>query len=76
MESLDHSSSPPTALGRQDDEEAISMNGELSNPNPPGKIPVYATERHYTSMSSPGFEPNPYGIALSVANHYTCWATK
>ncbi|GFV60420.1 hypothetical protein TNCV_3470551 [Trichonephila clavipes] len=28
-----------------------------------------------TSMSSPGFEPSPYGIAVSVANHYTGWAT-
>ncbi|GFW58094.1 hypothetical protein TNCV_2742401 [Trichonephila clavipes] len=24
-----------------------------------------------TSLSSPGFEPSPYGIAVSVANHYT-----
>ncbi|GFU55147.1 hypothetical protein TNCV_426511 [Trichonephila clavipes] len=28
-----------------------------------------------TSISSPGFEPSPYGIAVSVANHYTSWAT-
>ncbi|GFV02397.1 uncharacterized protein TNCV_1023251 [Trichonephila clavipes] len=28
-----------------------------------------------TSMSSPGFEPSPYGIAVSVANHHTGWAT-
>ncbi|GFU52162.1 transposable element Tcb2 transposase [Trichonephila clavipes] len=28
-----------------------------------------------TSMSSPGFEPSPYGTAVSVANHYTGWAT-
>ncbi|GFU74575.1 hypothetical protein TNCV_5138961 [Trichonephila clavipes] len=28
-----------------------------------------------TSMTSPGFEPSPYGIAVSVANHYTGWAT-
>ncbi|GFW91426.1 hypothetical protein TNCV_3375921 [Trichonephila clavipes] len=28
-----------------------------------------------TSMSSPGFEPSPYGIAVSVANHYTGWVT-
>ncbi|GFT14434.1 hypothetical protein TNCV_4004101 [Trichonephila clavipes] len=27
------------------------------------------------SMSSPGFEPSPYGIAVSVANHHTGWAT-
>ncbi|GFX46195.1 hypothetical protein TNCV_2298441 [Trichonephila clavipes] len=26
-----------------------------------------------TSMSSPGFEPSPYGTAVSVANHYTGW---
>ncbi|GFU11456.1 hypothetical protein TNCV_1983651 [Trichonephila clavipes] len=26
-----------------------------------------------TSMSSPGFEPRPYGTAVSVANHYTGW---
>ncbi|GFW43257.1 hypothetical protein TNCV_1350201 [Trichonephila clavipes] len=26
-------------------------------------------------MSSPGFEPSPYGIAVSVTNHYTDWAT-
>ncbi|GFU08724.1 transmembrane protein KIAA1109 [Trichonephila clavipes] len=29
-----------------------------------------------TSMSSPGFEPSPNGTAVSVANHYTGWATK
>ncbi|GFW73704.1 hypothetical protein TNCV_1541581 [Trichonephila clavipes] len=28
-----------------------------------------------TSMSSPGFEPSPNGTAVSVANHYTGWAT-
>ncbi|GFV42042.1 hypothetical protein TNCV_1569091 [Trichonephila clavipes] len=28
-----------------------------------------------TSMSSPEFEPSPYGTAVSVANHYTGWAT-
>ncbi|GFV65518.1 hypothetical protein TNCV_1737551 [Trichonephila clavipes] len=28
-----------------------------------------------TTMSSPGFEPSPYGTAVSVANHYTGWAT-
>ncbi|GFT23202.1 hypothetical protein TNCV_1859111 [Trichonephila clavipes] len=28
-----------------------------------------------TPMSSPGFEPCPYGSAVSVANHYTGWAT-
>ncbi|GFT34270.1 uncharacterized protein TNCV_1557611 [Trichonephila clavipes] len=28
-----------------------------------------------TSLSSPGFEPSPYGTAVSVANHYTGWAT-
>ncbi|GFT40090.1 hypothetical protein TNCV_2171071 [Trichonephila clavipes] len=27
-------------------------------------------------MSSPGFEPSPYGTAVSVANHYTGWATR
>ncbi|GFU86691.1 hypothetical protein TNCV_2881111 [Trichonephila clavipes] len=27
-----------------------------------------------TSMSSPEFEPIPYGTAVSVANHYTGWA--
>ncbi|GFX14822.1 hypothetical protein TNCV_1485651 [Trichonephila clavipes] len=27
-----------------------------------------------TSMPSPGFEPTPYGIVISVANHYTGWA--
>ncbi|GFY34191.1 hypothetical protein TNCV_2504941 [Trichonephila clavipes] len=26
-----------------------------------------------TSMSSPGFEPRPYGTAVSVTNHYTGW---
>ncbi|GFX10689.1 transposable element Tcb1 transposase [Trichonephila clavipes] len=26
-----------------------------------------------TSMSSPGFEPGPYGTAVSFANHYTGW---
>ncbi|GFY07437.1 uncharacterized protein TNCV_5086221 [Trichonephila clavipes] len=29
-----------------------------------------------TSMSSPGFEPSLYGIAVSVANHYTGWVTR
>ncbi|GFU00745.1 hypothetical protein TNCV_4818991 [Trichonephila clavipes] len=28
-----------------------------------------------TSMPSPGFEARPYGTAISVANHYTGWAT-
>ncbi|GFS95111.1 hypothetical protein TNCV_2704661 [Trichonephila clavipes] len=28
-----------------------------------------------TSMSSLEFEPRPYGTAVSVANHYTGWAT-
>ncbi|GFX35466.1 hypothetical protein TNCV_102731 [Trichonephila clavipes] len=28
-----------------------------------------------TPMSSPGFESRSYGIAVSVANHYTGWAT-
>ncbi|GFT01676.1 hypothetical protein TNCV_4205051 [Trichonephila clavipes] len=28
-----------------------------------------------TSMSSPGFETSPNGTAVSVANHYTGWAT-
>ncbi|GFS89531.1 hypothetical protein TNCV_1810271 [Trichonephila clavipes] len=28
-----------------------------------------------TSMSSPGFEPSPNDTAVSVANHYTKWAT-
>ncbi|GFV97533.1 hypothetical protein TNCV_2040411 [Trichonephila clavipes] len=28
-----------------------------------------------TPMSSPGFEPSPNGTAVSVANHYTGWAT-
>ncbi|GFV00821.1 hypothetical protein TNCV_1386361 [Trichonephila clavipes] len=27
-------------------------------------------------MSSPGFEPRPYGTAVSVASHYTGYATK
>ncbi|GFX13389.1 retrovirus-related Pol polyprotein from transposon TNT 1-94 [Trichonephila clavipes] len=29
-----------------------------------------------TSMSSPGFKRSPYGITVSVANHYTGWATQ
>ncbi|GFU36189.1 hypothetical protein TNCV_191941 [Trichonephila clavipes] len=29
-----------------------------------------------TSMSSPGFEPSPYGTTVSVANHYTGWVTR
>ncbi|GFU54716.1 hypothetical protein TNCV_1037631 [Trichonephila clavipes] len=28
-----------------------------------------------TYMSSPGFEPRPNGTAVSVANHYTGWAS-
>ncbi|GFV70888.1 hypothetical protein TNCV_3040831 [Trichonephila clavipes] len=28
-----------------------------------------------TSMPPPRFEPRPYGTAVSVANHYTGWAT-
>ncbi|GFX49907.1 hypothetical protein TNCV_1031581 [Trichonephila clavipes] len=27
------------------------------------------------SMSSAGFEPSPYGTAVSFANHYSGWAT-
>ncbi|GFV35630.1 hypothetical protein TNCV_5016451 [Trichonephila clavipes] len=26
-----------------------------------------------TSLPPPGFEPRPYGTAVSVANHYTGW---
>ncbi|GFW47794.1 HTH_Tnp_Tc3_2 domain-containing protein [Trichonephila clavipes] len=38
--------------------------------------PCHAGTIHlHTSMSSPGFEPNPYGTAVSVANHYIGWAT-
>ncbi|GFY23223.1 uncharacterized protein TNCV_3764621 [Trichonephila clavipes] len=29
-----------------------------------------------TSISSPGFEPSPYGTAVSTANHCTGWATR
>ncbi|GFV21242.1 hypothetical protein TNCV_183931 [Trichonephila clavipes] len=29
-----------------------------------------------TPTSSPGYKPRPYDTALSVANHYTGWATK
>ncbi|GFT56686.1 hypothetical protein TNCV_1268361 [Trichonephila clavipes] len=29
-----------------------------------------------TSMSSPRFEPSPNGTTVSVASHYTGWATK
>ncbi|GFT74059.1 hypothetical protein TNCV_3707911 [Trichonephila clavipes] len=29
-----------------------------------------------TSLPSPGFEPSPYGTAVSVANHYTGWVTE
>ncbi|GFT75316.1 hypothetical protein TNCV_967721 [Trichonephila clavipes] len=29
-----------------------------------------------TPLSSPGFEPSPYGIAVSVANLYTGWAMR
>ncbi|GFT16801.1 hypothetical protein TNCV_1334051 [Trichonephila clavipes] len=35
------------------------------------KGPIYLQ----TSMSSPGFEPSPYDIAVSVANHSTGWET-
>ncbi|GFX18869.1 hypothetical protein TNCV_321761 [Trichonephila clavipes] len=28
-----------------------------------------------TSMPFPGFEPRPYGTAVSVADHYTRWVT-
>ncbi|GFX30642.1 hypothetical protein TNCV_4861661 [Trichonephila clavipes] len=31
--------------------------------------------RIQTAMSSPGFEPSPYCTAVSIANHYTGWAT-
>ncbi|GFX62425.1 hypothetical protein TNCV_1381501 [Trichonephila clavipes] len=35
------------------------------------RVPPYrkGTIHLQTSMSSPGFEPSPYGIAVSVANH-------
>ncbi|GFU23977.1 hypothetical protein TNCV_3332051 [Trichonephila clavipes] len=29
---------------------------------------------YITSMPSPGFEPSPYGTAVSVTNRYTGWA--
>ncbi|GFX45867.1 hypothetical protein TNCV_3607281 [Trichonephila clavipes] len=38
--------------------------------------PCHAGTIHLqTSMFSPGFEPSPYGTAVSVANRYTGWAT-
>ncbi|GFW43049.1 hypothetical protein TNCV_1474441 [Trichonephila clavipes] len=38
---------------------------------PCGKGTIYLQ----TSMSSPGFKHSPYSTAVSVANHYTGWAT-
>ncbi|GFT91281.1 hypothetical protein TNCV_2168691 [Trichonephila clavipes] len=29
-----------------------------------------------TPMSSPGFEPRPYGTAISITNQYTGWAAR
>ncbi|GFV74520.1 hypothetical protein TNCV_5129621 [Trichonephila clavipes] len=36
---------------------------------------IHDTIHLQTSMSSPGFKPSPNGTAVSVANHYTGWAT-
>ncbi|GFT23509.1 CCHC-type domain-containing protein [Trichonephila clavipes] len=40
------------------------------------RIPQFrkGTTHLKASISSPGFEPRPYGTAVSFANHYTGWA--
>ncbi|GFV52740.1 hypothetical protein TNCV_2874111 [Trichonephila clavipes] len=41
-----------------------------------GVPPCHKSTIHLqTSMSSPGFEPSPYGTTVSVANHYAGWVT-
>ncbi|GFV44880.1 hypothetical protein TNCV_4966341 [Trichonephila clavipes] len=61
---------PPTSLPFPPaTREDLRFNGYLEYPMP---------QRHYTfqtSMSSPKFESNSYGTAVSVTNHYTGWAT-
>ncbi|GFW38127.1 DUF4817 domain-containing protein [Trichonephila clavipes] len=54
---------PPTSRGD------LRLNGYLKYPHAEKTIHLQ------TPMSSPGFEPRPYGTAVSVANHYTGWAT-
>ncbi|GFX49146.1 hypothetical protein TNCV_5041401 [Trichonephila clavipes] len=41
------------------------------------KVPPYCEDTIHlqTSISSPGFKPRTDGTAVSVANHYTGWAT-
>ncbi|GFU65777.1 hypothetical protein TNCV_5059111 [Trichonephila clavipes] len=41
------------------------------------RLPPYhkSTIHLQTSMTSPEFEPRPYGTAVNVTNHYTGWVT-
>ncbi|GFX99129.1 hypothetical protein TNCV_2493101 [Trichonephila clavipes] len=39
-------------------------------------MPREDTIQLQTTMSSPGFEPRPYGTAVSVANQCTGWAIR
>ncbi|GFT85951.1 hypothetical protein TNCV_3255931 [Trichonephila clavipes] len=55
---------PPTSR------EDLRLNGHLEYPSC-RKDTIHLQ----TSMSSPGFEPNPYGTAVNFANHYTSWPT-
>ncbi|GFV12630.1 hypothetical protein TNCV_4425831 [Trichonephila clavipes] len=47
-----------------------------------GLAPIYDTPMprwHHAftnNKTSPGFEPKPYGTAVSGPNHYTGWATR
>ncbi|GFW72377.1 uncharacterized protein TNCV_704141 [Trichonephila clavipes] len=59
---------PPLYPFHQPQERTCSSTAILSTPCRKGTIHLQ------TSMSSPGFEPSPYGTAVSIANHYTGWA--
>ncbi|GFU52965.1 hypothetical protein TNCV_1142571 [Trichonephila clavipes] len=62
---------PPTSLPLPPTtREDLRLDGYLEYP-PAAKGTIHLQ----TSMSSPGFEPSPYGTTVSIANHSTGWET-
>ncbi|GFY30671.1 hypothetical protein TNCV_3118311 [Trichonephila clavipes] len=63
---------PPTSLPfPPTSQEDLQLDGYLESPHPWCKSTIHLQ----TFISSLGFEPWPYSSAVSVANHYTGWAT-
>ncbi|GFY24335.1 hypothetical protein TNCV_1013841 [Trichonephila clavipes] len=78
-----------TRFGRKCDPLPILYDPERfgNGLGPPTSLPLPPTTREdlrlngkgtihlQTTISSPGFEPSPYGITVSVVNHYTVSVT-